>query len=177
MPPQPGLRLVEPQELSDPASPEPVYGFEPLWVIGSEIAPLLRRHFREMAVHQRAIPYDPNWEAAAQLAAAKMLHVLTVRVGDALVGYIVNIVQPHNHHRSSLHAWLDLVWLNPVHRRGWTGYRMFVENERHLRQLGVKRIMVGEKLHWRSKRDKRVRVILRRLGYGAMDVVYAKLLT
>ena len=58
MPPQPGLRLVEPQELSDPASPEPVYGFEPLWVIGSEIAPLLRRHFREMAVHQRAIPYD-----------------------------------------------------------------------------------------------------------------------
>ncbi|HWT81001.1 MAG TPA: hypothetical protein VN648_19605, partial [Candidatus Methylomirabilis sp.] len=74
-------------------------------------------------------------------------------------------------------AWIDLVWLNPVYRRGWTGYRMFVENERHLRQLGVKRIMVGEKLHWRSKRDKRVRLILRRLGYGAMDVVYAKLLT
>ncbi len=176
MPQAPGAKLRVVPERSAPASPRLDIKFEPFYVIARELPPLFRKHWRELAVHKDVIPLDPNWDLMMQQSISGILYVLTVRDEDRLVGYIFNLVAPHAHYRSTLHGLIDMFWLNPRYRRGWTGVRMFTENERQLRKLGVVRLLVSEKLHWVTQRDRRVRVLFKRLGLKACDVIYSKLL-
>lgn len=173
-PPVRPLRLVP--RPSDRASPEIRIAIEPFYAIARELLPLFRKHWRELAVHKDVVPLDPNWDLMMQQSVHGVLHVLTVRADDVLVGYIFTIVSPHTHYKSTLHALIDMFWLDPKYRKGWLGMRMFRENEKHLQKLGVVRVIVSEKLHWLSGRDRRVRVIFRRLGLKAFEVVYTKLL-
>ena len=176
MPARPVTQLRVLPAPSARAQPKLDYKIEPFYVIARELPPLFRKHWRELAVHKDAVPLDPNWDLFMAQSMQGVLQILTVRDDVKLVGYIFNIIGPHSHYRSTLHCLIDMFWLDPAYRHGWTGLRMFRENEKHLRKLGVQRVLVGEKLHWHSKRDRRVRVLFRRLGYKAMDVMYSKLL-
>lgn len=175
MPPAPiPLRVVSP--VSDRVPHKLDIKFEPFYVIARELLPLFRKHWRELGVHRDIIPLDPDWDRFMQGSINGTLHVLTVRDDDKLVGYIFNIVSPHLHYKTSLHAYIDMFWLDPRYRRGLTGLRMFRENEKHLRKCGVVRMVVSEKLHWLSTRERRVRTLFRRLGLKAFEVAYTKLL-
>ena len=169
----PRLRVVTP---SAAESPRLRITFEPFYVIARELPPLFRRHWREMGLHKELIPLDPNWDLMMQQSLNGILHVLTVRDEERLVGYIFNVVGPHNHFKTTLHAYLDMFWLDPAYRRGLTGLKMFRENEKHLRKLGVVRILAGETLHWHSKRNRQLRVLFRYLGFKAHEIMFSKLL-
>jgi len=162
--------------LSDRVPPKLDIKFEPFYVIARELLPLFRKHWHELGVHRDAIPLDPDWDRFMQGSINGTLHVLTVRDDDKLIGYIFNLISPHLHYKTTLHAYIDMFWLDPHYRRGLTGLRMFRENEKHLRKCGVVRMVVSEKLHWFSQRDRRVRVIFKRLGLKAFEVAYMKLL-
>lgn len=172
--PVPKLRVVP--ALSGRESPKLSFAFEPFYAVVRELLPLFRKHWRELGVHKDIIPLDPNWDLMMQQSLAGVLHVLTVRDEDTLVGYIFTLVSPHSHYKTTLHALVDMYWLDPRYRRGLTGLRMFRENEKHLRKLGVVRMIVSEKLHWLSQHDRRVRLIFKRLGLKAFEVAYMKLL-
>jgi len=169
----PRLRVVT---ASAAESPRLSITFEPFYVIARELLPLFRQHWRELAVHKDVIPLDPNWDLMMQQSLNGVLHVLTVRDENKLVGYIFNIVAPHSHYKTTLHAYVDMFWLHPNYRRGLTGLKMFRENENYLRKLGAVRLLAGEKLHWHSKRQRQVRVLFRRLGLKAHEVMFSKLL-
>ena len=156
-----------------PADPLRV-GFESFYKIARELPPLFERHWRELALDRERVPLDVDWDRYLALAATDALHVVTVRDGDVLVGYIFNIVGPHLHYRSTIHAELEMFWLDPAYRgaeNGWFALRMFRENEKHLRSLGVKKVHVAEKLHFMGGR---VGLIFKRLGYKPVETNWGK---
>lgn len=83
----------------------------------------------------------------AQLDALGMLHIVTGRVRENLVGYFTGIVSPHLHYKSTLHCLVDLYWLNPLWRRGTVALKLFGAAHRSLKERGVHKIMSGTKLH------------------------------
>ena len=163
-----------------PSVPEPrsfaglLYQREALGHIARELPSLFELHHAELAVDPVRAPLDPDWSRYFDYDLAGHLAILTVRDGPLLVGYLFNIIGPHLHKKSTLWAHIDIYWLMPAYRVGWTGVRMFVENEVMLRELGVKKVTSIEKVHFHNDRGRRNALIYKRLGYAVEDIAYAK---
>jgi hypothetical protein len=126
------------------------------------------QHWRELAFPD---PLQMDWDAYLAMTAAGVLHVTTCRAGTVLVGYIFNQVSPHLHHMQVLHAYIDMFWLDPVARDGWTIMKIFRFNDAYLKDLGVKQVRAGVRANYMGGR---VGLIFKRLGYVPDEFVYGK---
>jgi hypothetical protein len=160
--------LAKPPTISAPAKPE--LRWERFRDFSRELPPLFERHWREIALHQKEVPLDPNWEKYFELDFLNLLQTLTVRSNGVLVGYVFMLVYPHLHYASTLWAQSDIFWLDPAYRSGWTAIRMFKEVERGMSRMGVKVVAHNEKLHF----DLRVGQMFKRLGYSHTENIHSK---
>ena len=171
---------VKPLPTPKPSAPAPrefcglQYRREFLGQIARELPPLFEAHHAELAVDPHRAPLDPDWDRYFSYDLSGALAILTVRDGPLLVGYLFNIIGPHLHKKSTLWAHVDMYWLMPAYRVGYTGIRMFVENEVMLRGLGVKKVISSEKAHFANERGRRNALIYKRLGYVVEDIAYGK---
>jgi GNAT superfamily N-acetyltransferase len=171
----PAARRRELQLVSARAQPEVKFQVEPFYVIARELPPLFKQHWRELGRDRDEVILDPNWDQFMADSIAGRLQVLTARAGTELVGYIFYFVGPHLHYKSTLHAHVDMYWLDPQYRHGWTGLRMFRAYDDELKRLGVVRSYLAENLSFKGKHGRRMRVILKRFGYRPCDVMYRKI--
>lgn len=141
--------------------------------IHTELLPLFKKHWREIALDQDVVPLDPDWNYYFAVEQNGLLHILTARsaFNGKLAGYIFNIVGTHNHYKSTRFANTEMFWLHPHFRRGWQPVKMFKENLRGLEVQGVEVSVVNFKLHFQ---DGRVGKLLARLGYEPTDIVMRK---
>lgn len=159
---------------SAPATPEVRFQDEPFYIVARELPPLFKKHWRELGRDKDDVPLDPNWDVYMEMSIAGKLRVTTARAGDELVGYVFNIVGPHLHYRSTLHSVVDMYWLDPRYRKGWTGIKMLRANEQMLDRTGVVRRMIAEHLQFKGVHGRMMRVVFKWLGYRPRDVLYAK---
>ncbi|NVN11628.1 GNAT family N-acetyltransferase [Nguyenibacter vanlangensis] len=151
------------------------YGVEAWSAVLLEMRSLWEAHFREVALEQERVPLDPDLETYARLEQAGALHVLTMREGRVLAGYLVALVWPHLHHRGTSHAFFDLYYVRPAYRRWTAGIRLFREAERTLAARGVRRMIAGTKIHVApTGRSLDVGPIFRRLGWVEMERQFGK---
>lgn len=149
------------------------FEIEPLHRLKDELPPLFERHHRDLGRNKDSVPLDPHWDMMMQLSAMSFLQILAARAPNGeLIGYMFNLVGPHMHYRTTLHATVDMFWLDPEFRRGLTGCKMLRANENEMRKLGVVRYMISQNLIF----DRRMRLLFNRLGYVACDIHYAKVL-
>jgi GNAT superfamily N-acetyltransferase len=146
---------------------------ESFYKIARELPPLFERHYQELALDKDQFPLDPDWDRYFGMAATGTLRITTARFGEVLAGYIFNLVGPHLHYKSSLHGHIEMFWLDPAYRGGVFALRWFRENEKMLKDLGVKRVTVDEKHHFK---DGRVGLIFRRLCYRPVETTFSKVL-
>lgn len=146
------------------------YQQEFLATFRAEAEPLLVRHWQEIALHRDLIPLAPDWPAYEALEAAGVLRIFTARDDGRLVGYFACFVRPHLHYCGHLFAVNDVLFLAPEHRRGWAGARLIRFAERCLREDGVTVLAIN------TKRHRPFDVLLKRLGFGAAETVYQKVL-
>lgn len=163
------LELRPPDKAGSLVRPELTFQVESFTVIAPELPALFARHWHELADHQDTRPLDPDWQRYMELEAMGRLHVITARCGEVLVGYIFNLIGPHLHYKSTLHAEIEMFWLEPPYRGGWFAVKWFRENDRLLRQAGVKFIHCGVKNHYMAGR---VGSIFRRLGYKPSETLW-----
>lgn len=144
---------------------------EALANVREEAAPLLRRHWQEVALDQGTVPLDPDWDAYAQIEAAGLMHITTARdETGALVGYSAYFIAPNLHYRSLRVAETDIFWLAPEHRRGLAGARLIRAAEAALAERGVNKVVSKVKIHIDTG------PLFERLGYHAIERIYAKTL-
>jgi hypothetical protein len=146
------------------------FAVETLYQIGQELPPLLVQHSKE--IDDGSFPLDIDWNAYFAMTAAGQLRFLTARIAredgrerpDAgvLVGYIANIVRTHLRFKTTLHCFIEAYWLAPAYREGWEAVRMFRENDRLLKEWGVRRVFVAVEDRYK---DGKAEVLFRRLGY------------
>ena len=133
----------------------------------SEALPLLQAHWDEVANYQD-IKLDPDFEVYAMLEETGKLKTYTARNAERkLIGYFVAFVSHHPHHRKSLQANLDIIFILPEYRGG-TGRKFISWCENQLRDEGVQVVYQ----HLKIAHDKAA--LMQKLGYEAIDKVYGK---
>lgn len=129
----------------------------------------MRRHHVEAGLEQKAIPLEPDWDRLFALDAANGVYLTTVRVDNLLVGYALSHVGASIWHSSTLAAHLELVFLDPLYRGGWTAYNLLKEHVSGLRQAAV-RVIKAETPD--RVANGRLQVLLKRLGFKPIERVF-----
>lgn len=132
-----------------------------------ELEPLMREHYRELAV-DKDIPLCPDTERYEALEQADVLRGYTARREGELIGYAAFFVQRHLHYATSVHASQDVLFLRQDYRRGGLGLRLIAYCERRLAAEGV------DVVHHHAKPDTSLAGILARKGYRLQDLIYSK---
>lgn len=125
-------------------------------------------------MNRDAIPLDPDFDKFYALDVQGILRVLTVRLDKVLVGYAFLLVGPHLHYKSTTWGHVDMYWLDPVARTGWTGVHLFKILIRDARAMGAANLTLATKHHFM---DNRVTKLLQRLGFSPIETVHAMRLT
>jgi len=121
-------------------------------------------------------PVDPDFARFIQLEDMGLFFAWVAREGDRLAGYIGWFVQPHLFHKTTLHAVDCGYLLSRPYRKGMTGYRMFSSALEALEEMGVKRVMLHHKIHYRGAHDRDQAMLFERLGFVHTDDIYSKAL-
>lgn len=157
-------------------APSVTFKWDALADVQSDVEKLLRAHWREVDVFHDDAPLDPDWKRYAQLEEFGWLGIVAARAGGQLVGYMTIIIGPHLHHKTVKWATVDVMYLAPEYRHGWTGVRFIKAAERGLRKLGIRVFWFAVKEHFRNWRGRDVGEVLKFLGFDCVEVTYAKVL-
>lgn len=134
----------------------------------AEMAPLLRKHWSEIATHRDRIPLDPDFPRYAKLDALGRILCLTARLDGRLIGYSVFVLTRPGHYKSTLSALNDVIYVDPAYRKGSVGVRLIRETEKRLADVGV------VKVTWHAKPGTQLAALLQRLGYDIDELMLAK---
>ena len=93
--------------------------------LSSEIYPLLKEHYDEIARNKDAIELKPDWERYKSLENLGFLHCIAVRDEDKLIGYSVTMIAPSLHYKDHLFAVNDVLFISKEYRKARVGFRLF----------------------------------------------------
>jgi GNAT superfamily N-acetyltransferase len=133
-----------------------------------EARPLLVDHWENIALNKDTIPLNPLWNIYEKLEETGNLKIITARQDEKLVGYAAYVISPSLHYSSQIIADADVFWLDPNHRKGMAGMRLFKHAEKVLKSYGVTRILNKVKIHFD------VGKVFERMGYDPIERVYSK---
>lgn len=137
---------------------------------------MLHQHYRETGSNVAAVPLDLDFAQYIRLNEAGLMQILTARVDGRLVGYLFATVGAHLNFVTTVFSTAHMYYLVPAHRRGWNGVRLFREWIQAAENSSVRVLQVAETLRVRGKRDKRVAVLLKYLGFKPTERSYTKLI-
>jgi GNAT superfamily N-acetyltransferase len=144
---------------------------EPWARVLPELKPLFSELWEDVAVDKDRFRAECDEEKYATLDRVGLLHVVTARKDDQVIGYFVVLVQPNPHYKDAgLMAFTDMYYLAPAHRKGLLGLQLFSFMERSLKRRGVVKFYTSHKLH-RSRAS-----MFALLGFKPTDIVYSKIL-
>lgn len=135
---------------------------------------MLALNWEEVEDHKDVSPLDINWRAYRDLERQGILKLGILLKDGLLIGYNIFFVNCPLHHRSTLWAISDLIYLDRSAKHP-AGLLLITEAERRLRELGVKVILYGVKLSPQRGRGS-VGQLLAKLGYGSFDQSWSKTL-
>lgn len=136
----------------------------------AQMIPLWKKHYDEIAQF-KDIPLEPDLERYEMMAAKGYLRIYTARLGGALTGYQVFVINSHPHYKSSIQAVQDILFLDEPSRRGMTGYRFIKWCDVQLAREGIKIVYQ----HVKAAKD--FGRVLERMGYRIHDLIYSRRLS
>lgn len=139
---------------------------EPLTPLLDELKPFFPRHWEELALNQKQVPLDPQYDVYLAKDAASEITLVTLRKDGAIVGYFIGFVGPGLHYKTCLTLTMDIFYVLPEHRGEGAGFVLFKAVEAEARRRGVQRMFVGSKLH------KDASWLFERLGYEEVERFY-----
>lgn len=133
-----------------------------------ELQRLFPEHYRELALDQDKVPLQPQWNVYLERDARGELLLVTAREAGELVGYFVGFIAPGLHYASCLTCTMDIFYIEPSHRNGSMGLRLFRFVEAELKRRGVQRWFVGSKVHADAS------ALFERLKFRRVEIYYSK---
>jgi hypothetical protein len=145
-----------------------VFAVEPYQQVLPELKELIGLHWKEIALNQDKIKLAPDYDGYAAMCGKGILHIITARHEEKLVGYFVSLVGKHLHYANDVMGIGDIFFLKPEYRKGMTGVNLLRVFEAEMRKLGVRKIIAGTKLHHNLTR------VFEHLGWKETDRMFAK---
>jgi hypothetical protein len=146
----------------------PKFAVEQYMDVLPELRLLLPEHWAEIALDKGTIALSPDYATYEAMAKAGILHLVTARIVDELVGYHLSMIRAHLHYKASLTCFTDVFYLKPEHRKGMTGYRMLKFFRDSVKERGVQKVYMGTKL----AHD--IGPVLERLGFKPIERLYTQ---
>lgn len=112
-----------------------------------EIQPLLVQHWEEVAMYKDKVPLAPDWVRYQSMEDNGILHIVTVRDKDILVGYYVTMIVDGLHYRYTKYGVNDIVLIKPEYRNSGVGLGLFRKVEELLKEEGVNVMSVHMKTY------------------------------
>lgn len=130
---------------------------------------LLEKNWHEIAHYKNEIQLKPNWDELYRLDTIGKLFVLTLRKDHELIGYAAFVINRHLHY-DILVAFNDIIYIDPIYRKGNFGKELVIQSEIYAKTLGCKKIQFHIKPHldWSP--------VLARRGYTHEELVHGRLL-
>jgi GNAT superfamily N-acetyltransferase len=113
----------------------------------AELEPVLPVHYRELALHQDAIPLVVDWDGYQRLEDDGILFFVTLRDAGVLVGYYIGFISHHMHYMTCTMCMTDIFYVLPECRLNGGGSVLFDAVERELINRGVQKWVVSYKDH------------------------------
>jgi len=137
----------------------------------AELRPLFSLLWADVAVDKDRFVAKCDEVKYKALEDLNMLHLVTVRDGEKLVGYYLVFITPNGHYDGAgPMAFTDMYYVLKEYRRGNTGMKLFAFAEETWRAKGCVKAYTSHKLH----RDRSA--MLKALGWKATDLIYSKVL-
>ncbi len=130
--------------------------------------PFFPRHWEELALNQKQVPLDPQYETYLARDAAGEAMLVTLRKAGEIVGYFIGFVAAGLHYKTCLTLTMDIFFVVPEHRGDGGGFILFKAVEEEAKRRGVHRMFVGSKCH------KEADWLFEKLGYDRVEVYYSK---
>lgn len=102
-------------------------------------------HYKEVAMYQDKIPLNPDYGKYYALEEVGILHIITVRDKEKLIGYFLSVITPNLHYSKNLFAVNDILYLDEDYRHLGVGQKMFNFAEAELSKKGVSVISIHMK--------------------------------
>lgn len=131
---------------------------------------LLIDHWKELANHQEDRPLNPDFDKYIQMNEAGFIRLFTVRDDEKLIGYASFIVADNLHYKDWKYASCDIYYLDREYRNKGTGLQMFTEIENWLKSIGVKSVVLHEKV------DQPHGKMFEALGFKLIERYYEKVI-
>lgn len=142
------------------------YAVEPYGDAIAEMRELYHEHWQEIALDKDEIKLEPDYAKYAALAAVNILHLVTARIDGKIIGYHMSLIYPHLHYKSSLTCFTDVFYVKPEFRLGMIGYNLLKFFRDSVKAKGVQKVYMNTKL------SHDIDILLRRLGFKAIERVY-----
>ena len=110
-----------------------------------EIKPLLEDHYKEVAMYQDKIKLSPSYDRYLELEALGIIHTVTARDGENLIGYFISFIQPHMHYQENKYAVNDILFIEESYRNAEVGLGLFKFAEESLKEEGVSVVVIHMK--------------------------------
>lgn len=137
-----------------------------------DIRALAPTHWEEVATHKHVRKYDPDWAGFLRAEAAGRLYCVTLRDGDALVGYNIGFYTQEAHVKGRWVAQADAYFVLPAYRaRG--ALHLFRRTEKVLREHPTH---PAETIHYHCKPNNAADAFFDALGYDLTATVRSKVL-
>lgn len=147
------------------------YQEEKFSALYDEAAPLLERHYREIAPYQDRLPLKPHRAYYEQLEQASALVIVTARSDGNLVGYLAALIGPRLHNVPIIGATADVVWIAPEHRNLGVGNAIFDYMEGVLAKRGALTFQCNSK-----SAHPALAFLLDARGYDRYEIVHLRFL-
>jgi len=146
------------------------YQEEQIEDILEEMKPMLVKHWEELANYKDIRPLDVDWDNYIDLNRLLYIRVFTVRDNNKLIGYASFYISNNLHYKSWRHAANDVYYLDQAYRKNGLGIKMFEEVETWLKDMGVKSVVVMDKV------DHSHQKFFNNMGYKLIEQNYEKVL-
>jgi hypothetical protein len=115
-----------------------IFNKECLANVQEELEPLLKEHYKEVAMYTDRIDLNVDWDKYYMLESIGALVIYTMREDEGkLVGYNVFFVNNHLHYNDHKYAVNDVVYIDPAYRHNQNTLDLFIRAEDDLRDSGV----------------------------------------
>ena len=112
-----------------------------------ELKPFFPLHWEELALNQKQVPLDPQYDIYLGRDGVGQVMLVTLRSEGELIGYFVGFVAPGLHYKTCLTLIGDIFYVLPDYRGQGGGFILFNEVKAEAKRRGVKRIFAGSKMH------------------------------
>lgn len=122
------------------------FAVEPWSVYAPDAEELWPRHWEELAKNRDKIPLDVDYDRYEMADATGELFIAVGREAGKVAAYWIGFIKGHLHYNGTLHAFNDIYYVAPEHRKSGVGTELFVYVERELKRRGVKKIINATKI-------------------------------